>query len=46
LKLKKLGVKSHKQLPPSMSPIEFDDGDEPELPPGVNETDEEERPSE
>ena len=46
LKLKKLGVKSHKRLPPSMSSHEIEDDDEHELPPGVNETDEEERPSE
>ena len=44
MKLKKLGVKSHKQVPPTMLPLEMDD-DDPELP-GATETDEEERPSE
>jgi DNA recombination protein RmuC len=44
MKLKKLGVKSHKQVPPTMLPLDIDD-DDPDLS-GATETDEEEKPSE
>ncbi len=45
LKLKKLGVKSPKQVPLNMLPLEVDD-DEVDLPSGATETDEEGSPSE
>jgi len=45
MKLKNLGVKSHKQVPPTMLPPGLDD-DELNLPPGATETDEDESPSE